>query len=329
MRLLESLQDIVALIRDSESNLQKQRVIMNELVNISIDAVDFSEIKIFIEEMHHASLCQQNFFTKCFYEVGRNIVNHFLIIVPRLLLESHKKIMSMSAFAVKEVSQFFLQVRSQRLWSRRWSQRQFQTIRTSIVILVTIIIMMIKKTIIFQSLRSCYSLSKRYKSRNELAWEMNMWRNASSSCSFCVNSSKRSRQLVWRSHTIGNFEHMTEQFYYYSILASTFFRFLVDHDRRLLTIHSSLIAHHSKFLDLLVNEYISKTKKKCALLKDVEEQTFVQFSQYAYIENYSAADSDIHFNTLWSESFESLSAFSPTFSLTKVYILETRLNTIV
>ena len=37
---------------------------------------------------------------------------------------------------------------------------------------------------------------------------------------------------------------------------------------------------------------------KCALLEDIEEQTFVQFSQYAYIENYSAADSDIHFNTL-------------------------------
>ncbi len=232
----------------------------------------------------------------------------------------------------KEVSQFFLQVRSQRLWSRRWSQRQFQTVRTSIVILAIIIIVTTKKMIIFQSLRSCYSLSKRYKSRNELTWKMNTWRNVSSSCSFCVNSSKsskRSRQFVWRSHIIDSFEHMTEQFYYYSILASTSFRFLVDHDRWLLTLHSSLIAHHSKFLDLLVNEYISKTKMKCALLEDIEEQTFVQFSQYAYIENYSAADSDIHFNTLWSESFESLSAFSSTFSLTKVYILETRLNMIV
>ena len=39
--------------------------------------------------------------TRCFYEVGRNMMNHFLIIVSRLLLESHKKIMSMSAFAVK------------------------------------------------------------------------------------------------------------------------------------------------------------------------------------------------------------------------------------
>ncbi len=269
---------------------------------------------------------------RCFYEVDRDIVNHFLIIVPRLLLESHKKIMSMSAFTVKEVSQFFLQVRFQRLWSRRWSQRQFQTIRMSIVIFAIIIIMITKKMIIFQSLRSCYSLSKRYKSWNELTWEMNMWRDASSSCSFCVNSSKsskRSRQLIWQSHMIDNFEHMTEQFYYYSILASTLFKFLVDHDKWLLTIHSSLIAHHLKFLDLLVNEYILKTKKRCALLKDIEEQTFVQFSQYAYIENYFAADSDIRLNTLWSESFESLSAFSSTFSLTKVYILETWLNMIV
>lgn len=232
----------------------------------------------------------------------------------------------------KGVSQFFLQARSQRPWSRRWSQRQFQTVRTSIVIPATIITVTTKKTITFQSLRSCYSLSERYKSRNELAWEVNTWRNAPPSCPFCVNSSKpskRSRQSVWRSHTIGNFEHMAEQFYYYSILASTSFRSLVGRDRRLLTLHSSLIAHHSKSLDLLINEYISKAKVKCALLEDVEEQTFVQFSQYAYIENYSAADSDIRFNTLWSGSFESLSASSPTFSLTKVYILETRLNTVV
>ncbi len=92
---------------------------MDELANTSIDAVGFSEIKAFIEEMHHASLCRQSFFTRCFYEVGRDIVDHFLIIVPRLLPGPHKKIMGMSAFAAKGVSQSFLQVRSQRLWSRR------------------------------------------------------------------------------------------------------------------------------------------------------------------------------------------------------------------
>jgi len=63
-------------------------------------------------------------------------------------------------------------------------------------------------------------------------------------------------------------------------------------------IHSSLITYHLKFLDFLVNEYILKIKMRCALLKDVEKQTFVQFSQYAYIKDYSAADSDIYLNIL-------------------------------
>ena len=159
-----------------------------------------------------------------------------------------------------------------------------------------------------------------------------MWRDAPPSCPFCANSSKpgkRPRQPVWRSHTIGNFEHMAEQFYYYSILASTPFKSLVGRDRRLLTVHSSLIAHHSESLDLLVNEYISEAKVGCALLEDVEEQTFVQFSQYAYTGDYSAADPDIRPNTLWPGSFGPLSASSPTFPLTKAYILGTRLSTVV
>jgi len=86
---------------------------------------------------------------------------------------------------------------------------------------------------------------------------------------------------------------MAEQFYNYSILASTPFRFLVGRDRRLFTVHSSLIAHHSEPLDVLVNGYMSEAKEGCALLEDVEEQTFVQFSQYAYTGDYVAADPDI------------------------------------
>ncbi len=42
---------------------------MDELANTSIDAVGFSEIKASIEEMYHASLCRQSFFTRCCYEV--------------------------------------------------------------------------------------------------------------------------------------------------------------------------------------------------------------------------------------------------------------------
>jgi len=39
--------------------------------------------------------------TRCFYGVGRDIMDHFLIIVPRLLPGPHKKIMGMSASAAK------------------------------------------------------------------------------------------------------------------------------------------------------------------------------------------------------------------------------------
>jgi len=56
-------------------------------------------------------------------------------------------------------------------------------------------------------------------------------------------------------------------------LSSSPFRFLAGRDRRLFTVHSSLIAHHSKPLDILVNEYMSEAKKECALLKDVEEKS--------------------------------------------------------
>lgn len=38
---------------------------------------------------------------------------------------------------------------------------------------------------------------------------------------------------------------------------------------------------------------MSKTKEKCALLKDVDENTFIRFSQYAYIEDYITANLDI------------------------------------
>jgi hypothetical protein len=57
-------------------------------------------------------------------------------------------------------------------------------------------------------------------------------------------------------------------------------------------IHSTLIAHHLKSLNVLVNENLLKAKK-CTLLQNINENTFVQFNQYAYTEEYIAATSDI------------------------------------
>ena len=58
-------------------------------------------------------------------------------------------------------------------------------------------------------------------------------------------------------------------------------------------VHSALIAHHSKPLGVLVNGNMSEAKGGCTLLEDVDEGTFVRFSQYAYTGDYIAADPDI------------------------------------
>ena len=68
-------------------------------------------------------------------------------------------------------------------------------------------------------------------------------------------------------------------------------------NRKLLTIHSALIAHHSETLGVLVNGKMSETKEGCALLDDDEESTFVRFSQYAYTGDYIAADPDIQLHS--------------------------------
>ncbi len=86
---------------------------------------------------------------------------------------------------------------------------------------------------------------------------------------------------------------IADLFRYYSVSTSTPFRFLVEFDTTIFTVHSTLIVHHSKPLGVLVNGNLSEAKGECALLQDVDEGTFVRFSQYAYTEEYIAAASDI------------------------------------
>ena len=64
-------------------------------------------------------------------------------------------------------------------------------------------------------------------------------------------------------------------------------------DRKLFTVHSALVAHHSKALGVLANGSMSEAKEGCAMLEDVDQHTFVRFSQYAYTGNYVAAEPDI------------------------------------
>ncbi|KAJ9653420.1 hypothetical protein H2201_009145, partial [Coniosporium apollinis] len=76
------------------------------------------------------------------------------------------------------------------------------------------------------------------------------------------------------------------------IIASTPFKFLVGQDRKLFTVHAALVAHHSKSLSVLVDGHMLEAKEGCVLLEDVDEYTFVRFSQYAYTGDYIAADPD-------------------------------------
>ena len=93
--------------------------------------------------------------------------------------------------------------------------------------------------------------------------------------------------------TLFNIMGVADHLNYLSVLASLPFRFLVGSDRKLFMIHSALIAHHSKPLGVLVNGNMSEAKEGCAMLEDVDERTFLRFSQYAYTGDYIAADPDI------------------------------------
>ncbi|OCL00104.1 uncharacterized protein K441DRAFT_537635, partial [Cenococcum geophilum 1.58] len=75
--------------------------------------------------------------------------------------------------------------------------------------------------------------------------------------------------------------------YQHSIITSTPFKFLVGHERKLLTVHAALIAHHSKPLGVLVRGPMLEANQGYAVLEDIEEGTFVRFSQYAYTGDYS------------------------------------------
>ena len=77
------------------------------------------------------------------------------------------------------------------------------------------------------------------------------------------------------------------------ILASIPFRFLVGRDKTLVTVHTALVAHHSKLLGTLVNGPMLKAKEGCAWLEDVDECTMVRFGQYANTGDYAAAEPDI------------------------------------
>jgi hypothetical protein len=74
-----------------------------------------------------------------------------------------------------------------------------------------------------------------------------------------------------------------------SILRSTFFKFIVGQEKREFFVHSSIVACQSECLEKLVNGDMKEAIERCATLCDVDSDTFVRFSQYAYTGDYRAA----------------------------------------
>ena len=71
-----------------------------------------------------------------------------------------------------------------------------------------------------------------------------------------------------------------------SIYASAPFKFIIDGNP--LYIHAELVSQNSKPLNRMINGYMSEAQEGFAVMKDVDEGTFVRFIQWAYSGYYDA-----------------------------------------
>ncbi|KAI9675255.1 MAG: hypothetical protein M1817_001157 [Caeruleum heppii] len=70
------------------------------------------------------------------------------------------------------------------------------------------------------------------------------------------------------------------------IFTSRPFRFLIGEQEQPFTIHSTLVAQHSKPLSVLVNGPMSEAQEGSTVLKHVDEETFGRFCEWAYTGDY-------------------------------------------
>jgi hypothetical protein len=64
-------------------------------------------------------------------------------------------------------------------------------------------------------------------------------------------------------------------------------------DRKKFTIHIALVVHHSPILAVMMMGRTSEAQDGRATLKDVDEQAFVRFCEYAYTNDYTPAPHEI------------------------------------
>ena len=69
------------------------------------------------------------------------------------------------------------------------------------------------------------------------------------------------------------------------------FQFLVGPEKKRFTIHSSVVTHQSEPLAALVNGAFKEAKDQSAIWDEVDEETFIRFSQFLYTGTYEGAES--------------------------------------
>jgi hypothetical protein len=72
----------------------------------------------------------------------------------------------------------------------------------------------------------------------------------------------------------------------FRVFTSKLHTFLIGENGEAITAHAEVIAKHSKGLDALINGKMAEASSGVTVLKDVLEDTFVRFCQFAYVGDY-------------------------------------------
>lgn len=89
----------------------------------------------------------------------------------------------------------------------------------------------------------------------------------------------------------------------HSIFSSPPFRFLIGSERQEFHLHSAAVARQSHSLGALVNGPMKEAKELCALIEDVDPQTFARFGHYIYTGTYHAAEHRVLLDTGVSDEY--------------------------
>ncbi|KAH8776731.1 hypothetical protein F5883DRAFT_699492 [Diaporthe sp. PMI_573] len=80
---------------------------------------------------------------------------------------------------------------------------------------------------------------------------------------------------------------------YEDIISSDIFAFVIGPNSKEYKVHGTAISRLSKPLSVLLNGNMREAKEKCVKWPDVEEKTFVRFTQWAYTKTYVTEEPEI------------------------------------